>query len=311
MTVQHKPRVVNGILLLDKPSGMSSNAALQVVKRLYRARKAGHTGSLDPLASGMLPICLGEATKFAGFLLDADKRYRFVAKFGTVTSTGDSEGDVLCTFAVPPLMPHTVVDALARLTGTIQQLPPMYSALKHNGQRLYQLARQGQVVERQPRSITVHELRLLTLDDDQVECDVHCSKGTYVRTLATDLGELLGCGAHIVALRRTGVAPYDSNAMVSLDELEKRVEQGNESLDALLLPTDSALTTWPVVQVTEAMAHSLSQGQSIRLMSADIKPGRVRLYQAERFLGVGEIMEDERVVPRRLINTQSLNGVRS
>jgi tRNA pseudouridine55 synthase len=306
MTVQRN-RFVSGIVLLDKPSGLSSNAALQIVKRLYRAYKAGHTGSLDPLASGLLPICLGEATKFAGFLLEADKRYRFVCQLGVVTDTGDAEGEVVSTRAIPPLTQAKVADALAQLTGDIQQLPPMYSALKHNGQRLYQLARQGQVVERQPRPITVHALRLLNLDGGRIECEVHCSKGTYVRTLATDLGELLGCGAHVVALRRIGVEPYDSNDMVNLAELEKRAEQGHESLDALLLPMDSALIAWPVVQVTAEMAHYLTQGQSIRLTHA-AQQGLVRLYQAERFLGVGEIRDDERVIPRRLVNNQRVRS---
>ncbi|MEE4377398.1 MAG: tRNA pseudouridine(55) synthase TruB [Candidatus Competibacteraceae bacterium] len=303
--VVNRNRSVNGILLLDKPSGLSSNAALQVVKRLYCARKAGHTGSLDPLASGMLPICLGEATKFAGFLLDANKRYRFACQLGVVTDTGDAEGEVVSTRAVPSLTQATVADALAQLTGDIQQLPPMYSALKHQGQRLYKLARQGQVVERQPRPVTIHSLNLLSLEGDRIECEVHCSKGTYVRTLAADLGELLSCGAHVVALRRVGVEPYDGNAMMSLDELEKPAEQGYAALDALLLPLDSALAGWPVVHVSEDMATGLSHGQSVRLECA-AQQGPVRLYHAERFLGVGEISADERVKPRRLIS-----GVRS
>jgi len=304
--VVKRHRSVNGILLLDKPSGLSSNAALQRVKRLYCARKAGHTGSLDPLASGMLPICLGEATKFAGFLLDANKRYRFACQLGVVTDTGDAEGEVVSTRTVPPLTHTIVADALAQLTGDIQQLPPMYSALKHQGQRLYKLARQGQVVERQPRPVTIHSLDLLGLEGDRIACEVHCSKGTYVRTLATDLGELLGCGAHVAALRRVGVEPYDGSAMMSLDELEKRAEQDFAELDALLLPLDSALTAWPVVRVSEAMARCLGQGQSVRLSDVATQQGQVRLYQAERFLGVGEISDDDRVIPRRLIS-----GVRS
>ncbi|NJN46220.1 MAG: tRNA pseudouridine(55) synthase TruB [Candidatus Competibacteraceae bacterium] len=304
MIVQRN-RSVNGILLLDKPSGLTSNAALQKVKRLYCARKAGHTGSLDPLASGMLPICLGEATKFAGFLLDANKRYRFACQLGVVTDTGDAEGEVVSTCAVPSLTQATVNDALAQLTGDIKQLPPMYSALKHQGQRLYKLARQGQVVERQPRPVTIHSLHLLGLEGDWIECEVHCSKGTYVRTLATDLGELLGCGAHVVALRRVGVEPYVSQRMESLDELEKQADQGYGALDALLLPLDSALAAWPVFRVSETMVNSLFQGHSVRL-DCLAQQGRVRLYHAERFLGVGEIRDGERVIPRRLIS-----GVRS
>ena len=197
-------RPVSGIVLLDKPVGWTSNAALQTVKRLYQAQKAGHTGSLDPLASGLLPLCLGEATKLSGVLLNADKTYRFTCRLGVTTATGDAEGEIIATRPVGPLSREQVEAALRRFTGVIQQTPPMYSAVKRDGQPLYKLARRGIEVERAPREVTVRELRLLRLEGGELECELRCSKGTYVRVLAADLGETLGCGAHVAALRRTG-----------------------------------------------------------------------------------------------------------
>lgn len=294
-------RQINGVLLLDKPVGWTSNAALQTVKRLYQAAKAGHTGSLDPLASGLLPICLGEATKLSGYLLDADKAYRFSCQLGVTTTTGDAEGEIVATQPVRALSYAEVEAMLQRFTGIIQQVPPMYSALKRDGQPLYKLARRGIEVERQPRQVTIHELRLLRLDGTELECELRCSKGTYVRTLATDLGAALGCGAHITALRRTAVEPYEPTRMVSLETLRAQAEQGWAALDALLLPPDSAVAPWPAVRVQNDAAFYLRQGQPVLAPRAPTQ-GWVRLYLGEQqFLGLGEILDDGRVAPRRLL----------
>lgn len=294
-------RPVDGLVLLDKPVGWTSNAALQAVKRLYRAKKAGHTGSLDPLASGLLPLCLGEATKLSGLLLNADKSYRFTCRLGVITATGDAEGEVLATRPVGPLIREQIEAALRRFTGPIQQIPPMYSAVKRDGQPLYKLARQGIEVERAPREVTVHELRLLRQDAEELECELRCSKGTYVRTLATDLGEALGCGAHVSALRRTAVEPYDAARMVTLDALRERAERGLAALDEWLLPPDSAVANWPAVSVSGDSAFYLRQGQPVLVPRAPSQ-GWLRLYQEGRqFLGIGEILDDGRVAPRRLL----------
>jgi tRNA pseudouridine55 synthase len=301
VTGRRPRRPVSGVLLLDKPVGWTSNAALQAVKHLYQAAKAGHTGSLDPLASGLLPICLGEATKLSGFLLNADKGYRFTCRLGVTTTTGDAEGEVVAVRPVGPLSRESMEAALRQFVGTIQQIPPMYSALKHNGQPLYKLARKGMEVERAPREVTVHELRLLRLDDEEFECELRCSKGTYVRTLATDLGEILGCGAHVTALRRTVVEPYDAARMVTLESLREWAEQGLAVLDTKLLPSDSAVTQWPAVRVGGDAAFYLRQGQPVLAPRAPSQ-GWVRLYQDEqRFFGIGEILDDGRVAPRRLL----------
>ena len=302
MTGRRPRRPVSGVLLLDKPVGWTSNAALQAVKHLYQAAKAGHTGSLDPLASGLLPICLGEATKLSEFLLNADKGYRFTCRLGVTTATGDAEGEVVTVRPVGPLLSRESMEAvLRRFVGTIQQIPPMYSALKHNGQPLYKLARKGMEVERAPREVTVRELRLLRLDDEEFECELRCSKGTYVRTLATDLGEILGCGAHVTALRRTVVEPYDAARMVTLESLREWAEQGLAVLDTKLLPSDSAVTQWPAVRVGGDAAFYLRQGQPVLAPRAPPQ-GWVRLYQDEqRFFGIGEILDDGRVAPRRLL----------
>ena len=294
-------RPVDGLVLLDKPVGWTSNAALQAVKRLYRAKKAGHTGSLDPLASGLLPLCLGEATKLSGLLLNADKSYRFTCRLGVITATGDAEGEVLATRPVGPLSREQIEAALRRFTGPIQQIPPMYSAVKRDGQPLYKLARQGIEVERAPREVTVHELRLLRQDAEELECELRCSKGTYVRTLAADLGEALGCGAHVSALRRTAVEPYDAARMVTLDALRERAERGLAALDDWLLPPDSAVANWPAVSVSGDSAFYLRQGQPVLVPRAPSQ-GWLRLYQEGRqFLGIGEILDDGRVAPRRLL----------
>ena len=295
-------RRVNGILLLDKPIGITSNAALQKVKKLYRARKAGHTGSLDPLASGLLPICLGEATKVSGYLLDADKHYWVVCKLGERTSTGDAEGELLEQRPVQ-VTEKQFRKVMEGFLGDIEQIPPMYSAVKHQGQRLYKLARQGVEVERQPRSITIHSIELLDFASPRVEINVRCSKGTYVRTLVEDIGELLGCGAHVADLRRLGVGPYDDTGMVTLDCLEQLLAEGGEAaLDALLLPLESGLTQWPDVRLSGDAAFYLRQGQPVLVPHAPTAGG-VRLYLGDkRFLGIGEILDDGRVAPRRLLD---------
>jgi tRNA pseudouridine55 synthase len=294
-------RQIDGLLLLDKPVGWTSNAALQAVKRLYQATKAGHTGSLDPLASGLLPICLGAATKLSEWLLNADKTYRLTCRLGITTTTGDAEGDVVATRPIGPLTREQVETAMQCFTGVIEQIPPMYSALKRDGQPLYKLARKGIEVERKPRQLTVHAFQLLRWEGEELECELRCSKGTYVRTLAADLGEALGCGAHISALRRTAVAPYDAARMVTLDALRERAEQGLAALDELLLPLDSAVAQWPAVRVRGDAAFYLRQGQPVLAPHAPTQ-GWVRLYEGEQtFLGIGEILDDGRVALRRLL----------
>lgn len=297
-------RRVDGILLLDKPSGLTSNAALQKVKRLYRARKAGHTGSLDPLASGLLPICLGEATKVSGFLLDADKHYWVSCRLGVRTTTADAEGEVLETRSVASVTEPRLLEVMAEFRGDIEQIPPMYSAVKHQGQRLYALARQGVEVEREPRRITIHAMELLDFNPPLVEIGVHCSKGTYIRTLVEDIGAALGCGAHVADLRRYGVGPYNASGMVTLAALEDCLaREGEPGIDRLLLPMESGLSQWPDVRLSGDAAFYLRQGQPVLVPHAPTA-GLVRLYEGQRrFLGVGEILDDGRVAPRRLLNT--------
>jgi len=301
---RRRGREVNGILLLDKPSGISSNHALQRVKRLYDAQKAGHTGSLDPLATGLLPLCLGYTTKFSAFLLDADKRYRVRVRLGETTETADAEGEVIATAPVDGITEARVREVLGAFVGEIEQLPPMYSAVKHEGQRLYKLAREGKEVERTPRQIRIHRLDLLEMALPDIELDVHCTKGTYVRTLAEDIGKQLGCGGHVSALRRTGVGPYieGETAFVTMAQLEAQAEaQGAESLDALLLPLETTLGHCPALRLSANSAFYLSQGQPVLVPQAPTE-GLVRLYDvSDRFLGVGEILDDGRVQPKRLV----------
>jgi len=297
-------RRVDGILLLDKPAGLTSNAALQKVKRLYRARKAGHTGSLDPLASGLLPICLGEATKVSGFLLDADKHYWVSCRLGVTTATADAEGEVIETRPVTGVSEQRLREVMESFRGEIEQVPPMYSAVKHQGQRLYSLARQGVEVEREPRRITIHAIELLDFRTPLVEIGVHCSKGTYIRTLVEDIGAALGCGAHVADLRRYGVGPYNASGMVTLDTLEACLaREGEAGIDRLLLPMESGLSQWPDVRLSVDAAFYLRQGQPVLVPHAPTA-GLVRLYEGQRrFLGVGEILDDGRVAPRRLLST--------
>lgn len=297
---RQRGRPVNGILLLDKPLGLSSNHALQRVKRLYDARKAGHTGSLDPLADGMLPICFGDATKLSAYLLDADKYYWFRMRLGQTTATGDTEGEILTDEPVGELTHAAIEQVCAEFVGQIQQMPPMYSALKHKGKRLYELAREGVEVEREPRTISIHELVVESVQLPEIEISVHCSKGTYVRTLAEDIGARLGCGAHVTALRRTGVGPYTEYPMYSMEQIEAAAEQGPSALDELMLPIDTALADWPAVTVNADSAFYLRQGQAVLVPKAPTE-GWLRIYHGEDFLAVGEIQDDGRVAPRRLM----------
>ena len=295
-------RNVNGILLLDKPIGWTSNTALQHVKGLFRARKAGHTGSLDPLAEGLLPICFGVATKLSAFLLDADKRYRVVVKLGVTTTTGDAEGEVLETASVEGVSEKDIRAAALRFTGNIEQIPPMYSAVKHKGERLYRLARQGIEVERKPRAVSIYAIELVAFESPSITIDVHCSKGTYVRTLAEDMGRVLGCGAHVSALRRTGVGPFGDEDLADIGALEQRLEEsGPEGLDRYLLPPESALQDWPDVRLSDDAAYYLRMGQAVLVPKAPLE-GWVRLYTSSAdFIGVGHIDEDGKVAPKRLI----------
>jgi len=296
-----KGRDVNGVLLLDKPAGVSSNHALQDVKRLFGACKAGHTGSLDPLATGMLPICFGEATKISAFLLDSDKRYRMLCQLGKTMTTGDADGELLLERDFSPVTQADIEAVLPQFSGAIEQIPPMYSALKHNGERLYKLAREGIEVERKPRAVTIHEWILHGYDSDNgvIDLEVACSKGTYVRTLAEDIGNALGCGGHVAALRRLAVGPY-RETMVTMAELQVLAGQGQAALDACLLPIESGIANWPDVNLDNDSAFYMRQGQPILVPHAPTC-GYVRIYHHQEFMGVGEIQDDGRVAPRRMI----------
>ena len=301
---KNKGRNVSGVLLLDKPQGCSSNHILQKVKHLFGAAKAGHTGSLDPLATGMLPVCLGEATKISAFLLDSDKRYHLQCQLGVSTTTGDAEGEVLETQDVSSITEQDVKAVLPEFIGKIEQIPPMYSALKHNGERLYKLARQGIEVERKARSVTIYDIEFISLrtDDQQrliLELEVACSKGTYVRTLAEDIAKKLHCGAHITALRRLSVGPYDGE-MLTIEQLTELAAQGEEKLDSCLQPIDSGVADWPDVHLGSDAAFYVQQGQAVMVPHAPTQ-GWVRIYDHSHFLGLGEIQDDGLVAPRRMI----------
>ncbi|MES9925397.1 MAG: tRNA pseudouridine(55) synthase TruB [Candidatus Thiodiazotropha endolucinida] len=299
---RNRGRNISGVLLLDKPEGMTSNKALQEVKFLYKAAKAGHTGSLDPLATGLLPICFGEATKLSAFLLDADKHYRVRVKLGETRTTADAEGEVIERVDPSGVTEAMLRDVLADFLGEQQQLPPMYSAIKHQGERLYKLARKGVEVEREPRTIRIHSLQLIDFSLPEFEMDVHCSKGTYVRTLAEDIGKQLGCGAYVSGLRRTGVGPYDDQSMVTLNEVQHAFsEKLFKEMDDWLLPLETALAEWPQVDLTADAAFYMRQGQPILVPNAPTS-GWVRLYTNETdFLGVGQVLDDGRVAPKRLM----------
>ena len=290
---------VNGILLLDKPGGLTSNAALQQAKRLLKARKAGHTGSLDPMATGLLPLCFGEGTKVSKFLLEADKQYWTTLRLGQETTTGDAEGEVVAEAEVT-VTESDVRGILERFTGQIEQVPSVYSALKKGGEPLYKKARRGEEVEApQPRSVHIHRLELLSLEGGFLELDILCSKGTYVRTLATDIGRELGCLAHLAGLRRTASGPFRVSDAVSLETLQA---ESLEERRARVLPVDSALEGLPPVELGETAAYYLVQGQPVMVPKAPEAPF-LRLYdQSGRFLGVGSTLPDGRVTPKRLFH---------
>lgn len=292
-------RKLNGILLLDKGLGVSSNKALQDARFLFQAEKAGHTGSLDPLASGMLPVCFGEATKVSAFLLDSDKRYLTTATLGYVSTTGDAEGEKLNPRPIPEITDALLETVLAQFRGEISQIPPMYSALKKDGQPLYKLARQGVEVERAARAVTIHALQVLSRTPDSLTLDVTCSKGTYIRTLVEDIGEKLGCGAYVSMLRREAVEPFGALRMYTLEELRALAEPDPEALDALLLPLDAALPHIPALTLAEAVIVRLRQGQKVRTDDADAE--LLRLYsESGEFIGLGEASNGV-IIPRRLL----------
>jgi tRNA pseudouridine55 synthase len=303
---RNRGRNISGVLLLDKPIGMTSNKALQEVKFLFKAAKAGHTGSLDPLATGLLPICFGEATKLSAFLLDADKHYRVRVKLGETTTTADAEGEVVEKIDPSGVSEQDLRAVMGDFLGEQQQVPPMYSAIKHQGERLYKLARQGVEVERETRTIHIRSLDLLSFELPEFELDVHCSKGTYVRTLAEDIGKRLGCGAHVIGLRRTGVGPYDDQSMVTLEQVQSAfADKRFQEMDEWMLPLESALAEWPEVNLTADAAFYLQQGQPILVPNAPTS-GWVRLYANQSdFLGVGQILDDGRVAPKRLMQVTS------
>lgn len=308
MARRRKGRAVNGIVLLDKPTGISSNDALQKVKRIYFAEKAGHTGALDPLATGMLPICLGEATKFSQFLLDSDKRYRVIAKLGERTNTSDSDGEVVETR--PVKVDRGLLErCIAKFRGETDQIPSMFSALKYQGKPLYEYAREGIEVPRESRKITVYSIELLRFEGVEVEMEVHCSKGTYIRTIVDDLGEMLGCGAHVTYLRRTGVSGYPYERMVTLEQLEALLDQAREQdiqpkelLDPILMPMDTAVQELAEVNLIPELADMVQHGQPVQVFGAPSE-GQVRMTCGEEqlFIGVGEIDDDGRIAPKRLV----------
>ena len=308
MARRRKGRPINGVILLDKPTGISSNDALQKVKRIYFAEKAGHTGALDPLATGMLPICLGEATKFSQFLLDSDKRYRVIAKLGERTDTSDSDGEVVETRPIDVNL-EKLEACIDTFRGESDQVPSMFSALKYQGKPLYEYARKGIEVPRESRKITVYEIVLHRFEGDEVEMEVHCSKGTYIRTIVDDLGEMLGCGAHVTMLRRTGVAKYPYEKMVTLEQLNELLEQAHrdevapkELLDPLLLPMDTAVEDLPEVNLNAELTNLVQHGMPVQVLGApEGTPIRMTSGEDKLFIGVAEVNDDGKVAPKRLV----------
>ncbi|WDD97631.1 tRNA pseudouridine(55) synthase TruB [Thalassomonas actiniarum] len=317
MAKRRKGRAINGILLLDKPYEMSSNHALQAAKRVYFANKAGHTGALDPLATGMLPICFGEATKFSQFLLDTDKVYQVTAKLGIRTTTSDADGEIVAEKPVD-VSDSQLAPALDSFRGTSKQVPSMYSALKYQGQPLYKYAREGIEVPREARDITVFRLDLLRFEGDEVELEIHCSKGTYIRTIVDDLGELLGCGAHVAELRRVAVGSYPADKMVTLEQVENLLARAKEQdispselLDPLLLPMHTAVDGIPAVYIDEASASYLRHGNPVQVSGAPVD-GLVQVHIGDEdqgseseFIGIGQINDDGLVAPKRIVVAQN------
>jgi tRNA pseudouridine55 synthase len=310
MARRKKGRAINGVVLVDKYSGESSNFILQQVKRLYGAAKAGHTGALDPLATGMLPICLGEATKFSQFLLDADKTYIVTAKLGERTDTSDSDGDIVETKAVN-VTRELIDSAVEAFRGPIKQIPSMFSALKHKGKPLYSYARQGIVIEREARDITVHTLIVLRYENNELDMQIACSKGTYIRSLVDDLGQALGCGAHVTMLRRTKVADYPSENMITVEDLQHLSEdlsvdrefRGFNKLDALLLPTDTAVSNLPAFSATDDSIERFLHGQEILEDNQFAKNDLVRIYRDSDkcFYGMAEVDIGGNLQPKRVV----------
>ena len=301
-----KGRNVNGIILLDKAKGESSNYALQRIKRLFHAKKAGHTGSLDPLATGVLPLCLGEATKISQFLLDSDKRYMAKVKLGERTDSGDSEGVVIDVQRRIDVDYDALVQTLTKFKGEIKQLPPMYSALKHHGVPLYKLARKGISIKRKVRAVTIHKIGLMNFDNNIAEIDVTCSKGTYIRTLADDLGQELGCGAHVIELRRLQAGVFSIDQCRGSNELEKIKESfGLSGLDKVIVPMERAVEKLPEVVLASETARDIRNGQAVSFHELP-KSGLVRLYEKENFIGIGIVNADGEVAPKRLVAAKSL-----
>ncbi|GJM14006.1 MAG: tRNA pseudouridine synthase B [Pseudohongiella sp.] len=301
MAKRKKGRSINGIVILDKAIGISSNRALQVVKRIFDAQKAGHTGSLDPLATGVLPLCLGEATKVSQFLLDSDKRYRAKLKLGVRTDSGDSEGNEIESCTDFQVSQQQIEEALNQFRGEIEQVPPMHSALKVNGVPLYKMARKGQTIEREPRRITVYSIELTDLNGDELELEIACSKGTYIRTIADDLGEALGCGAHIIALRRIQAGAFTEADCITQQQLEEELDSGGLSvIDEHLIPMDEAIADLPEVILPAITASFIKNGQPVLVRHLP-EEGLVRLYEEEQFIGIGCIDDDGKVAPRRLV----------
>jgi len=290
-------RQCDGVLLFDKPLGVSSNTALQKVRRLFNAKKAGHTGTLDPLATGLLPICFGEATKFSNSLLDADKTYRALLRLGKTTSTGDAEGDILETHPVNIDL-DDVNAALEKFRGNIQQLPPMHSALKHQGKPLYEYIRKGQTIERKLRDVVIHELTLNSFSGEEMEITVRCSKGTYIRTLAEDIGAALGCGAHLGGLRRTAIAHFDLENAYDMPTLEAMSE---DERDDCILEVESLMPDIPTLQLDSVQIKRLAQGQRLAL-DTGLADGKVRLQGDQGFIGLGQL-EGRRLAPDRLLSS--------
>ena len=302
---RRKGRSISGIIVLDKAVGLSSNMALQEVKWLFEANKAGHTGSLDPLATGVLPLCLGEATKVSQFLLNSDKRYRARIKLGIRTDSADSEGQVIAECDEVNVSRKQVEQALQSFKGETQQIPPMHSALKVDGVPLYKLAREGKTISREARSICVYELELTDFQGDEIELEITCSKGTYIRTIADDLGQDLGCGAHIIALRRLQAGAFTEADCVSTDALrEVKEKHGMDRLDQNLIPMDRAIEDLPEVNLPSIAASQFKNGQSVLVRHLP-EEGLVRLYEEEQFIGIGCIDDDGKVAPKRLILTSA------
>ncbi len=295
-----KGRDITGIIIIDKPTGRSSNHVLQQVKRLFNANKAGHTGSLDPLATGVLPVCLGEATKVSSYLLDADKQYHVTCQLGAVTDSGDSDGVVISTSDIPEFTEHDLLAILPRFIGELDQVPPMFSALKYQGQPLYKLARQGIEVERKSRRITIYDIQLLAITADSFTLDVRCSKGTYIRTLVEDISHALGSGGHVTMLRRVAAAGYMEQQALTIEQLIASAENGLPSLDESLLPSEDALPDWPSVVLADYMVDAIRQGQAVKVEQA-FERANVRLFDPQQqFIGLAEMTETGNVQPKRV-----------